>query len=143
MAYVGSETEQNGRRQEMKSYAQRSGLVISISLIAMAMMFAGTQVHASGATNDHTVLILDATVTGGASSREALAAIAAGMNVEVVSDAQWGAKSAADFATYRALILGDPTCVTGTGPITAAEANRTTWSPVVDGNVIIIGTDPV
>lgn len=127
----------------MKSYAQRSGLAILVLLIAMVMMLASAPVYASGATNDHTVLILGSTVTGGASSREALAAIAVGMDVEVVSGPQWGAKSAADFATYRALILGDPTCVGGTTPIAAAEANRTTWSPVVDGNVIIIGTDPV
>ncbi|MBZ0251872.1 MAG: DUF4215 domain-containing protein, partial [Candidatus Methylomirabilis sp.] len=66
-----------------------------------------------------------------------------GLTPVVVDDATWGAMSAADFASYRALVMGDPTCATGTGSIAAAEANRATWGPVVDGNVIIIGTDPV
>ena len=53
------------------------------------------------------------------------------------------AMSAADFASYRGLILGDPTCVYGTSPLVAPTANRGTWGPVANGNVIVIGTDPV
>ena len=92
-----------------------------------------------------TVLILSTTVTGGASSREAQAAVAAGHTVEIATPAQWAAKTTADFATYDALILGDPTCGgIGTAPwIGAAEANRTIWSPAIDGNVVVIGTDEV
>lgn len=93
-----------------------------------------------------TVLILGTSVTGGASSPEAQAAVAAGHTVEIASPADWAAKTAADFATYSALILGDPTCggPGATAPwIGAAEANRTVWSPVIDGNVVVIGTDEV
>lgn len=100
--------------------------------------------RAAGAANDHTVLILGSTVTGGAGSIEAQKAALAGMDVEIVDAAGWAAKSAADFASYRALVLGDPTCQgPGTGSIAAAEANASTWGPQVDGNVIIMGTDEV
>lgn len=87
------------------------------------------------------VLILDASVYGGASSREAQAAIAAGQPVTVVNGTQWDAMTAGQFSQYRALILGDPYC--SFGYLGAAIANRNTWGPVVNGNVFIIGTDPV
>ena len=109
--------------------------------VAAALCLSASRVYAAGAPNDHTVLILDSTVSGGTSSLEATQATAQGFTVEVVSDAVWGAKTQAEFGTYRALILGDPDCTVGTAPIAAAEANRTTWSPVVNGNVIVIGTD--
>lgn len=121
--------------------ALRSVLVLAI-IAAGVMGLPGQPAAAAGAANDHTVLILGPTVSGGASSIEAQAAIAAGMTVEVVDNAGWAAKSAADFATYRALILGDPTC-TGIGSASAAIANASTWGPVVNGRVIIIGSDPV
>ncbi|WP_375771180.1 DUF5011 domain-containing protein [Archangium gephyra] len=99
-----------------------------------------TRAQGVGSTNK--VLILADTVTGGTSSLEAAAARAQGYTVEIASNAAWAAKSSADFAQYRALILGDNTC-SGVGLITAAVANRNVWGPVVDGNVIIVGTDPV
>ncbi len=89
------------------------------------------------------VLILAATVTGGSNSVEAVAARSLGYTVEVVSDSAWAAKSSADFAGYRAIILGDATCGGSLGLISAASKSRGIWGPVVDGNVIIVGTDPV
>ncbi len=90
--------------------------------------------------NDTTVLILDSTVSGGAASREATAATGLGLTVEVVSDATWAGMTAADFGSYRAIILGDATCG---GVTTIFEANEATWGPQVDGNVVLIGTDPI
>jgi hypothetical protein len=98
--------------------------------------------HAVPAPNDHTVLILDPTVSGGASSIEANAAILAGMDVEVVDATTWAGMSAADFDSYRAIVLGDNYC-TSVGAIAAAIANNAVWGPTVDGHVVIIGTDPV
>jgi hypothetical protein len=89
------------------------------------------------------VLILASSVLDGALSYEAEAARMLGYTVEVASDLQWAAKRAADFASYRALILGDPDCKTSLGFVAAAEKNRHVWGPVVDGNVVILGTDPV
>lgn len=104
-------------------------------------------VGALGATSvqAQTALILGGTVTGGAGSIEANACVANGVAVEVVTDAGWTAKTAAQFGSYRALVLGDPTCFgPGLSPsMLAAEANKAVWGPEVDGNTIIIGTDPV
>jgi surface protein with Ig-like domain/galactose oxidase-like protein/HYR domain-containing protein len=99
-------------------------------------------VRAQGVGSTNKVLILANTVTGGTSSLEAAAARAQGYTVELATDAAWAAKTSADFATYRALILGDNTC-SGVSLIAAAVANRNVWGPVVDGNVILVGTDPV
>jgi hypothetical protein len=94
------------------------------------------------------VLILDSTVTmpafnSNANSFEAQEAIAKGFQVDVVNASQWAALTRAQFASYQAIVLGDPTC--GSLPdIAAAEANKDVWGPVVQkGNDIIIGTDPV
>ena len=100
-----------------------------------------TRPQGLGSTNK--VLILGASVTGGSNSVEAVAARSLGYTVEVVSDAAWAAKSSADFAGYRAIILGDATCAGSLGVISAASKSRGVWGPVVDGNVIIMGTDPV
>jgi hypothetical protein len=89
------------------------------------------------------VLILATTVAGGTASKEATTAAALGYAVTVVSNAQWAALTAADFASYRAIILGDPNCQGGTTPTAAAAANRMVWGPVVNGNIFIIGSDPV
>lgn len=88
------------------------------------------------------VLILDSTVTGGASSTEAQEAAADGYGVDVVDAATWSAMTADQFAAYRAIILGDPTC-SGESSVAAAETNASVWGPVVDGNIEIIGSDPV
>jgi hypothetical protein len=106
-------------------------------LIALATLLATASAQ--------TALVLGGTVTGGAASTEALACITNGVAVEVVTDAGWLAKTQADFAGYRALILGDPTCVgPGVSPsIAAAVSNNTVWGPTVDGNTLIVGTDPV
>ena len=99
-------------------------------------------VGAVPAATPNTVLILDPTVTGGASSLEAAQAMANGFDVEVVSGGTWRGMTQADFASYRAVILGDPTCVVGTVPVADAEASVAAWGPAINGNVIIIGGIP-
>ncbi|MBI3249837.1 MAG: DUF4215 domain-containing protein [Deltaproteobacteria bacterium] len=129
----------SGKRVEKISKKILASLCL---VIGLGLFATNRSVQAAGAASDHTVLILGSTVSGGASSVEATAATAAGYDVEVVDDATWSGKSAADFATYRAIILGDAFCA-GVSAITAAEANRATWGPEIDGNVIVVGTDPV
>jgi hypothetical protein len=114
-----------------------SALVLAVTLIAPPQRAA-----AAGAGNDHTVLILGTTVSGGASSREALAAAAIGMTIEIATATTWAAKSTADFSTYRAIILGDQTC-TSLSAAAPAIANTAVWGPAVNGRVVIDGTDPV
>jgi hypothetical protein len=116
-------------------------------LALLTALVAATAGITAGAAFAGPVLILDSTVTGGLASDEAMAAIAAGKTVELATPAQWAAKTAAEFGAYDALILGDPTCGGfggSTAPyLTAAEANRTVWSPEIDGNIVVIGTDEV
>lgn len=104
--------------------------------------------QALSAPNDHTVLILSSTVVPDTSSSgsppksvEQEAAEALGFTVEVATPAQWAGKSAADFASYRAIILGEPNCSLDPGSMAAAEANRGTWGPAIKGNVIVLGND--
>jgi cysteine-rich repeat protein len=99
-------------------------------------------VFAAPAVAPNTVLILDSTVTGGMVSLESMKAIALGFNVELANSTTWASKTTADFASYKAIILGDPTCVDDPSPLVAAEANRTTWSAAITGNKVFVGTDP-
>lgn len=107
-----------------------------------AFLIGVARLPAVPAPDANSVLILDTTVTNGGSSVEAIEASNAGFTVVVVNAATWAATTAAEFATYRALILGDPTCGNLTS-IAPAVANRTTWSPKINGNIILIGTDEV
>jgi hypothetical protein len=93
---------------------------------------------AAAATGE--VLMLDSTLTGGASSTLAQKFVAAGKTPVVVDGTTWASMTAAQFDSYDAIVLGDPTCQS-LGAADPAEANAAVWSSVVDGNVVIIGTD--
>lgn len=118
--------------------------ILVCSLVLGAALLGLSRASAEAAVQDK-VLILAGTVTGGASSIEAAQAQAQGMAVEIVDGATWASMSASQFSDYRALIFGDPTCAgPGTTPaIDAAATNATTWGPLVNGNIVIVGTDPV
>lgn len=126
-------------------------LVLAVLLLTASASF-GQSVHPTcalvvggdgvGASDSNTVLMLRATVTGDCASLEAVQAQSLNLNVEIDDDAAWGAKIQAEFATYRAIVLGDPDCVGGTVPITAAQNNSTTWGPAITGPVALVGTDP-
>lgn len=96
-----------------------------------------------------TALINASSVSGGASSQEALIAQSLGYTVTVVSDATWGAMTAADFGAYDLLIVGDPTCANLPPGV---HASKDQFGPVVLGNAggrtqagnrVLVGTDPV
>jgi hypothetical protein len=111
----------------------------------------------AGASNANTALINGDSVTTGDGitntsnepiSLEQFAAENAGFKVTVASGAEWKAMTAAEFAQYQVLIVGDPYCSN-----TAASANEssTTWAPVVMataglgttvGNRTVAGVDP-
>lgn len=118
--------------------------ILPVVLLLATAALSVSRASAVPAPDANSVLILDTTVSGGAASIEATKAAALGFTVEVVSAATWGAMTTADFASYRAIVLGDPTCAFDSpGPIAAAEANRAVWGPVINGNAILVGTDPV
>ncbi|MGD1012348.1 MAG: DUF6531 domain-containing protein, partial [Acidimicrobiales bacterium] len=91
-----------------------------------------------------TVLILSTSVNGGSSSPEALAATADGYTVTVDTPATWDDLTKAQFASYSAIVIGDPssggTCAT-TVP-SDALSTVATWSAAVAGNVAVVGTAP-
>jgi hypothetical protein len=108
----------------------------------------GSARPAHAATAD--LLILSTTITkpaanGNPLSVEEQEAVALGLTVEIATPVQWAAKTTAQFAAYKALILGDPTCAGGGTANTstaAALANKNVWGPAVNGNIAIYGTDP-
>ena len=127
-------------------------------VLAAIMGWVSIQHQALGAvpvSSPPRVLILGETATNGVASREALAAQTAipGCAVDVVWATNWAAIPASGntgptgygFDSYRAIILGDPMCYTwGPGYLAAMNvlnATAATWSPVVQGNVIIFGVD--
>jgi hypothetical protein len=99
---------------------------LALVMIGVWVAWLGEPALAAPAAAPNTVLILENTVVGSIASPEATQATALDYNVEVASAAAWAAKSTADFATYKAIVLGDFGCSDNNpGPIAAAEANRT------------------
>ena len=84
------------------------------------------------------VLIFEPTNSAGLRA----AADRAGYAYDIKNATEWAAMTTAQFASYRAILIGDPSC--GSLPtISAPIANRSVWAAAIDGNVIIDGTDPV
>jgi hypothetical protein len=97
------------------------------------------------ANSSRKVLILGSTVNGGLSSMEALAVAnlpGAGWSVEVATPEQWKRKTAYQFMEYRALVIGDAACVAGEAAFEAALLTKGSWSAIVDGNIIVMGSNP-
>ncbi|HVD03850.1 MAG TPA: hypothetical protein VNF75_06930 [Candidatus Dormibacteraeota bacterium] len=126
-----------------------------MALASLISLAGGTSPTVLGASVAHTALINADSVTtsdgitsgGTAISLEQYAAEQAGFTVTVVTGTQWDAMTAAQFAQYQVLIVGDPFC--GTTP-TSATSDASTWAPVVmgksvstvAGNRVVVGTDP-
>jgi hypothetical protein len=123
-----------------------SGGVTLLLGILLSFLLIGSP--AAKAVTGHKALILNSSVSGGASSSEATNAIGNGFTVDVVDDATWGAMTAAQFADYQLIVVGDPTC--GVLPPVVSQ-NATALADAVmargGGNTevgrrILIGTDP-
>jgi hypothetical protein len=132
----------------LKTRCASGSLRAALVCVGVVLVIAAVPIQVAApaqAASGNRVLILAGTVTGGTSSIEASEAAAQGMSVDVVDAATWSSMTAAQFASYRAIILGDPTCYgPGTSPdIDAAVANAKTWGPTINGNIVILGTDPV
>jgi len=121
-----------------------------------------TMTPSPGAAQPDTVLMLASTLADSSgnlagsevdlcTSLEATQAMALNFNVEIDDAAAWGAKTQAQFATYRAIVLGDADCPSEKGPdfpqgdepVHPAVANQPTWSAAITGPIAIVGTDPV
>ncbi|MDB6027830.1 MAG: C-terminal target protein, partial [Verrucomicrobiales bacterium] len=72
-----------------------------------------------------------------------LAANTPGIKVTVWNETQWAAASTADFAAFDAIVFGDEQpCFEDASVWQTAVNTRSVWSPAINGNVIILGTDP-
>jgi len=115
-------------------------VVLAFALV-MAVVAPAAADHATDGSNAGHVVMLDTTDVGfGAGNLEA-SFVAQGKTVIKKTPVEWGAMTTADFASYDAIALADPTCQTGTTAISAAIANAEVWGAAADGNVILIGTD--
>lgn len=65
-----------------------------------------------------------------------------GWTVTVASAGAWDAMTSQQFSAYQLLVFGDPTCGS-VNRVAAAVSNESTWASVANGNVLVIGTDPV
>lgn len=88
------------------------------------------------------VLIYGPTLTTYYGLNERQMSAAAGHTVTVASAATWSAMTVADFAAYDAIIIPER-CEVSPALLSAAESNRHVWSSAVDGNMVIIGNDPL
>ncbi|WP_224368854.1 immunoglobulin-like domain-containing protein [Hyalangium versicolor] len=105
---------------------------------------ASTRTTRQDVRSTNKVLILSSTVDGGANSKEAAAVQAANSatQIEVVTPAQWNTMTATQFMSYKAIIIGDAACESGSAAFQAAINNRKTWGPIIDGDVAIIASNP-
>jgi PASTA domain len=111
---------------------------LSISLI---VVMAAVLASASAANADK-VLLFGPSVSGGADSIEAQQAAAQGLGVDVVDAATWSSMTTAQFAQYRAIVIGDNHDSGDATDLAAAESNASVWGAAVNGSVIVTGADP-
>ena len=107
-----------------------------VIVVATALLSLPRPALSQPAPNANSVLILSSVDADGF---YAARASALGLTVVNATDAEWAARSTADFASFKAIIIGDPDC--GDSPPAAAVANSAIWGAAIDGPVLAIGTD--
>src|SRR5438105_1777244 len=91
------------------------------------------------------VLIYGPSLDNSAAPNEKTVAENAGYEVTVADEATWAAMTTAQFASYDAIVLGDPSCdnLGGVELLATAEATKSAWSRAITGSIYVQGTDPV
>jgi len=109
-----------------------------VAVLASALLFLAGPIWAQPAPDTHSVLVYQPTdVAAGGFYSSHLTTM--GFTVVQASDAQWTARSQSDFASFRALIIGDPDC--GGSPPAGPTADSATWTAATNGPKLITGTD--
>lgn len=62
-------------------------------------------------------------------------------SAHVATPEEWASYTTADFEKYKAIVIPDPMCGT-VDTIDFFDSTKATWGPAVQGNIILIGTDP-
>lgn len=138
------------RGNARRTPGQRRALLALAAVLGQFGVIAGVMLSTpADAEEPRTAVILQSSVTGGIGSLEATNAIGNGFTVDLKTDAQWVAMTAADFAAYDLVIVGDPTCnVTSSAVSLNADALADAVMARAGGrsrigNRMLIGTDPV
>ena len=135
----------------MEHTRRKGSLILAVGMLPVVLaMFLLVGLHSARAETGMKALILGSSVSGGASSREALSAAGNGFAVTVVDNTTWGAMTTAQFSDYQLIIIGDATCnflpqVVSQNAAALADAvmDRGASTNTKVGNRVLIGTDPV
>ena len=100
------------------------------------LAFAGAAAFAAGA------LAEDLLFFSGLTGDEITEAAALGYTTKTVNDAEWRAMTTADFAKYKAIVIGDQYCQVDTNQLNVFADTKDVWGPAVSGNIIVIGMKP-
>jgi Ca2+-binding RTX toxin-like protein len=110
-------------------------------LVGILALFTVQWGQAPALADPGSVLIYGPSLRSGPTNEQTVAQ-GAGHTVTVASESEWAAMTTAQFAAFDALVIGDDECNLDETQLDAAEANRTTWSPAVTGNITLNTFDP-
>jgi hypothetical protein len=140
--------ESTHRRGRGRAFWTSALAALAFCTFALMPGAAGASVPGTALLDGESVTTFDGITRGETPvSLEQWAAENAGYNVTVRSGEEWEHMSAAEFAQYQVLIIGDPSC--NSTALSAVES-APTWTPVVmgsqtggvAGNRAAVGTDP-
>ena len=115
--------------------------VVAVTAAVTAASAVTAAVPAKAASGS--VLILATSVNGGTASAEYQAATALGYTATVEPAATWDTLTTADFQSYNAIIIGDPSTTTCSSTVPSdALSTAATWGAAVTGNVAVLGRAP-
>ncbi len=124
-------------------------VVLALSVSALAAAFAPVAVDAPAAVDSldaKKILIYGPSLSQTAPlwpQNTSSIAAALGASVTVMDPLTWMGLSAAEFGMFDAIVFGDPKCgPVGTTLLDPANSNKATWSSVITGPTIVIGTTP-
>lgn len=125
-------------------------LIGGAALVMLGVLFLllGIGSSAAKAETGKKALVLGSSVSGGASSPEAARATSNGFTVTVTDDTTWGSMTAAQFADYQLIVVGDPDCgslpevVSQNAKALADAVMARAGGNVKSGNRVLVGTDP-
>ncbi len=111
--------------------------VVTMLLVVGAALSLATAAHAQ--TPAPKLAILQ-TASPSSGSYEASVAANNGMQATVLSEAQWRSMSLSGFRAYDALVIPERSCADGA--FNLLQSTQAAWAPAVEGNELVIGTDP-
>jgi hypothetical protein len=122
-------------------------IVLTTMLALVLPLVAAFPANAAGSA--HRILVYGPSLWKGTSHKplnEAELAKAQGYEVQVASAEKWASLTTEQFASYQAIVVGDPNCGSSSYPgdyLAPVLANRDAWSAAVTGPVIAAGNDPI